>query len=61
MNEKDEIEITSQMIEAGANAILEAYGGLDLHYPATEVAIAVFRAMIRSAETTPALKQERTR
>lgn len=41
-----EIEITPGMIEAGAEAIAERYGGLDLNPSPSAVAEAVFLAML---------------
>jgi hypothetical protein len=49
MNEKDEIEITPEMIEAGADAIAERYGGLDLSPRPSVVARSVFLAMLSVA------------
>lgn len=41
------IEITPEMIENGAEAILASYGGLDLNPSPSIVAERVFRAMSR--------------
>jgi hypothetical protein len=46
------IKITPEMAEAGEEALLEAYGGLDLNPCPSEVAIRVYRAMV-SASATP--------
>lgn len=47
------VEVTPEMIEAGEEAILEAYGGLDLNPDPSVVAGRVFRAMLRTAFATP--------
>lgn len=49
----DEIEITPEMIEEGAEVILAAYGGLDLRPCPSVVAERVFLAMCRLASATP--------
>jgi hypothetical protein len=55
-----EIEITPEMIEAGAEVILEAYGGLDLFSPPTDVAARVFRAMSRLDASIPGPRHAQT-
>ena len=49
-NLPDEIEITPEMIEAGADAVLGFVGGADLggHFSASEMAIEVYRAMVNA-------------
>lgn len=48
---KDEIEVTPEMIGAGAEVILSNYGGLDLNYDPSTVAAEVFRAMLAVSPT----------
>ncbi len=45
MGENDKIEITDKMIDAGAEALVERYGGLDLSPSPSAVAREVFWAM----------------
>ena len=56
MPDKDtspEVEITPAMLAAGEEAILEAYGGLDLRPCPSVVAEQVFLAMYRLACAMP--------
>ena len=50
-SEADVIEVTPEMIEAGAEEIVSAYGGLDLTPNPSVVAASVFRAMTQTGRS----------